>query len=345
MSHHSGSFRPSSASGRRAALRSAIPIRDLSDVPRACLLTHPICQQDLRACRTSTEENPSTLFIIFSVLHLCLGLVIILCGVQSQTWTQRYDELCGFPDNETGNADFDFDLGSVVEGRFFIYYELDGFRQNHFRLRQSFSADQLLGKYVEKPAACDPLADLNGTTLFPCGLLPINFFSDYYSIDEEGGVFADTGIAWAKEPGNLYKPAVDPEKYPQEGRHLLQSAKLFPNETMNEHFMVWMRLAKSGHFRKLWAHSVSEKVGPIVHVAVQCNFPHSMFTGQRSLVLVKVGGLGGRNLFLGIANFGIAGMCLVFMLPFKIKTCNCVAASERLALPELEKVNENLVNV
>jgi hypothetical protein len=89
------------------------------------------------------------------------------------------------------------------------------------------------------------------TIIFGCAdrSLPITFFSDYYSLNDKAGVFTHTEIAWANEPGNLYKPVAEPEKSPKEGRHLLQHKELFPNETMNEHFMVWMRLAKSAHFR------------------------------------------------------------------------------------------------
>jgi hypothetical protein len=216
----------------------------------------------------------------------------------------------------------DFSVGSETTGRFYVYYELHGFEQNHFRFQGSFSSGQLLGKYVESPWSCTPLfSDDDGRDLMPCGLYPFYFFRDSYDLDP--AFFDETGISWEKEIGSLFK-APDPSgpynstKY---SRHLLRYARRFPGETENEHFVVWMRVAKGPVFRKLWAKARRNQIPAVVTATVHCDFPFDDFAGERHLVLVRAGALGGRNEFIMIVNWGLFLLFAAFTALFRLSCC------------------------
>jgi hypothetical protein len=262
-----------------------------------------------------------------AVIHLGMGILVASLGAQSQTWVKRYDARCGLgPTDEFGHTTIDFDIGEPTKGRFFLYYELDGFQHNHFRFAGSLSESQMLGKYVEDPSECSPLAKVDNNTIFPCGLRSYYFFNDTYETDS--GAFSETPIAWKGEVGNLFKKPDD--QYPLEQRFLQRyDAQHFEGETMNEHFVVWMRTAKDSRFRKLWAKSVIEELPRYVSFAVHCAYPWSIYDGPRRLVLMKVGGLGGKNLFITIVSFVLFALCGIFALTFQFMCCTCVADSER----------------
>jgi hypothetical protein len=298
------------------------------EIPHLCLLTHPICQQDLRGCRTSLERKPTFVFLFLTILHLLVGILVLSCGTLSESWERRYDDLCGLSDEHPkGEATVEFDLGKVVSGRFFLYYELEGFQHNHFRFSGSFSEAQMLGRYEERPAECSALNMANDHPIFPCGLLPYYFFTDSYDHDSENESFEETGIAWNGEIGNLFKEPN--EQYPREWRYLLRLSPEFEGETLNEHFIVWMRITKDSHFRKLWAKAKVEELGPKLTFDINCDYSYKIFRGPRKLVLVKVGGLGGKNMFITIVNFALFALCGIFTLAFKFMCCTCGSDRDR----------------
>jgi hypothetical protein len=288
-----------------------------------------------------------------TVIHLGIGILVVSLGSGSKTWVRRYDARCGIgPTNETGEGRVEFDLGGPQTGRFFLYYELDGFQHNHFRFAGSFSESQMLGKYVEDPSECSPLTTYHDQTIFPCGLRPFYFFNDSYVADN--GAFSETDIAWKGEVNNLFKKPDD--QYPDEWRYLKRYGEHFrEGETMNEHFIVWMRTAKDSHFRKLWAHSIVEELGRYVSFTVRCDYPWSIYDGPRRLVLTRVGGLGGKNTFISIINFVLFVLYGCFALTFQFMCCTCVAESERpvslspellgIKLEPVQAVNDKLVPV
>lgn len=249
-----------------------------------------------------------------AIIHFGIGILVVSLGSKSETWTKRYDNICDLgPHNDTGAGVITFDLGEVVSGRFFLYYELEGLQHNHFRFAGSYSENQMLGKYVEEASECSPLETIDDHPIFPCGLRPYYFFNDSFTALTPG-TFSETDIAWSGEIGGLFKEPSD--EYPEEQRYLLNYTA-FPGETVNEHFVVWMRTAKDSHFRKLWARAVVEELGRFLRFSVSCDYPWSIYDGPRRLVLVKVGGLGGRNLFIGIVNFVLFALCGVFALDRK----------------------------
>lgn len=304
-----------------------------------CLMTHPVCQQELRACNPMFEQHPFPFFLAVGILHLIIAGVVFGCAFQVKEYTQRYDNLCT---NETSTVTLTFDLGSTLSPPVYIYYELLGFYQNHFRFANSYSQDQMLGRYVEDAESCKPMRYspyTNNTDLVaPCGLMAVYFFNDSYDV-VSGGVFNEDDINWDGEKGNLFKPLSD--EYSDEQRWMKNMTR-FPGEIQNPHFISWMRVANSPNFRKLWAKATTD-VGPTVEIDVSCNYPSFMFRGERRLVLLKPGGLGGHNWFLAYLNLVLGVVCVVLALWLRFVKCSCVRKSKRSQwlLEDIESMESN----
>jgi hypothetical protein len=184
----------------------------------------------------------------------------------------------------------------------------------------------MLGKYDREPTSCSPLTEVDDTTVFPCGLLPYYFFTDSFKVEPEGA-FVENEIAWKGEVGNLFK---EPSKeYTDVRRWLLELGDRFPGETINEHFVVWMRITKDSNFRKLWARAAVDSLGPQLDVAVNCTYSYDVFAGERKLVLMKMGGMGGKNIFITIVNFLLFALCGGFALIFHFMCCSCLRGKGR----------------
>jgi hypothetical protein len=266
-----------------------------------------------------------------SCLHVVIGIVLLASSVRADSWSQDYS--CK---EDNYSKVLRFNLGDEQTGRFYLYYELEGFQQNHFRFSGSWSAGQMRGQHVDRPSECRPLvsakdradllhftADDDSATLFPCGLMPNFFFNDTYQLQEWN--WTDKGISWPKEIGNLFRT---PEPV-LPGISEVRTLDFLSGEMTNEHFIVWMRTAKAGTFRKLYARMTDDSLGPDVRVNVRCNFPFKWFTGQRRVVIMRMGGFGGKNTFLGVLNLVLFVLCAVFAFVFKAECCSCVKDDER----------------
>ncbi|CAM9147785.1 unnamed protein product [Phaeothamnion confervicola] len=89
----------------------------------------------------------------------------------------------------------------------YVYYELDNFFQNHRRYVRSRSSDQLTGVAVSPDSNCDPLQDLDGVDLNPCGLIANSLFNDTFSLTNH--VMVETGIAWESDQSDRFSQPDD----------------------------------------------------------------------------------------------------------------------------------------
>ncbi len=67
----------------------------------------------------------------------------------------------------------------------YVYYELDNFYQNHRRYVKSRSDAQLKGgaNFPNAPTTdCDPLKEINGKKLWPCGLIANSMFNGAWAV-------------------------------------------------------------------------------------------------------------------------------------------------------------------
>jgi hypothetical protein len=93
---------------------------------------------------------------------------------------------------------------------------------------------------------------------------------------------------------------------------------------MNEHFVVWMRIASFPHFRKLYGYfDASVKAGQRLSFKVTANWDVKSFKGSKSLVLTTSSAFGGKNdqfpnCFIGLGIFFFL-VAIFFMLKHTIK--------------------------
>lgn len=134
----------------------------------------------------------------------------------------------------------EFDIPADLSATVLLYYKLTNFYQNHRRYVKSLDTNQLKGKGVSASTLengdCKPLATINGTAIYPCGLIANSLFNglslqapqqfividllmpDTFSIltllnpsdsstSSETYTFSSNGIAW---PGEAKKYATTP---------------------------------------------------------------------------------------------------------------------------------------
>jgi hypothetical protein len=88
----------------------------------------------------------------------------------------------------------------------------------------------------------------------------------------------------------------------------------------NEHFIVWMRVAASPTFRKLYGYfNKPIRKGEIITFNINANWDVSIFNGTKSLVLSTTSPFGGRNPSLGYAFIGVGGFCFIAGVFFILK--------------------------
>ena len=86
---------------------------------------------------------------------------------------------------------------------------------------------------------------------------------------------------------------------------------------MNEHFVVWMRVAALPNFRKLYGY-IEQPIaaGTQLTFSVNANFEVGSFRGTKSLVLNTNNMFGGRNAWFGplfsVSGFVCLGLGLFF---------------------------------
>ena len=220
-----------------------------------------------------------------------------------------------------------------MEKNIMVYYQLDGFYQNHRRYVKSKSDDQLNGKDISLEAMkdsqdCDPVItnkemgktqSITGATLaendvaIPCGLIAKSFFNDKFhdwkvfnDFGESSPLNVDeTNIAWKADKELKYKN--------------VDKARQWIDMT-DEHFIVWMRPAGLPNFRKLWGRITDTdlKAGSQIEVTINNKFDVSSFNGIKYLILSTVNAFGGKNSFLGISYIVLGGISIVLAIVFII---------------------------
>ena len=287
-------------------------------------------QQKLPGWRpVPTITSTTIIFFCFGAVFIVLGIIILIFSNKIEEISLRYDEKC------TGQTTCTIKLKveKNMEKNIMVYYQLDGFYQNHRRYVKSKSDDQLNGKDISFEAMkdsqdCDPVItnkemgkteSITGATLaendvaIPCGLIAKSFFDDKFHdwkiIDSFGDIsnlkVDETNIAWKADKELKYKN--------------VDKARQWIDMT-DEHFIVWMRPAGLPNFRKLWGRITDTdlKAGSEIKVTIDNNFDVSSFNGKKYLILSTVNAFGGKNSFLGISYIVLGGISIVLAVVFVI---------------------------
>jgi len=253
------------------------------------------------------------------------------------------------------NGGFEVDVSLFIEKDMdppiYVYYELTNYFQNNRRYVRSVSPQQLAGLPTNMDnlqLLCEPMLYVSGAPdpsfeedglMTPCGLQAWSFFNDTFSFNrvmssEEQSelqnstemlqpIFVDSSdIAWPSDQHFLYGNVTaqnfndDPE---YRGGGTLDEPL-----NMEQHFMVWMRLAARPDFWKLWG-VVNEKLyaGDEVKVTILNQYNTYGFRGTKSIILSTNSWLGNHNIFLGAMYLAVGGffvLCgIIFQIAYLIK--------------------------
>ena len=287
-------------------------------------------QQKLPGWRpVPTITSTTIIFFCFGAVFIVLGIIILIFSNKIEEISLRYDEKC------TGQTTCTIKLKveKNMEKNIMVYYQLDGFYQNHRRYVKSKSDDQLNGKDISFEAMkdsqdCDPVItnkemgktqSITGAALaendvaIPCGLIAKSFFDDKFKnwkvidkLEDSTPLNVDeTNIAWKADKELKYKN--------------VDKARQWIDMT-DEHFIVWMRPAGLPNFRKLWGRITDTdlKAGSEIKVTINNNLEVSSFNGKKYLILSTVNAFGGKNSFLGISYIVLGGISIILAVVFVI---------------------------
>lgn len=160
------------------------------------------------------------MFFILSAIFLGLGIPMIVLSSNIQEYSVRYDNIC--PITSLANCSLSFSITNEMVGPVFVYYELDGYYQNHRLYAKSISYKQLRGQAISVSDAqsdCDPIVfnkdlyvniSITGAPLDqnaianPCGIIAYTVFNDSFVLQNGSNAvdILSTGIAW---PSDLEK--------------------------------------------------------------------------------------------------------------------------------------------
>ena len=288
-------------------------------------------QQKLPGWRpVPTIASTTIIFICFGVIFILLGTLILIFSNQIIEIQKQYDNIPNCKDSKICNISIEIEKD--MDRSIMIYYQLNGFYQNHRRYVKSKSDVQLNGKTMtleemRNSQECDPVVtneemgfkegakSITGTELnmkelaVPCGLIAKSFFNDVFKdwkVDDENITVNEKDIAWSADKELKYKNTDD-------------LSKQWINIT-NEHFIVWMRPAGLPNFRKLWGRieDIDLKKGQIVTLTIENNFDVTKFDGKKFLILSTVNVFGGKNIFLGISYIVLGAICIILAVVFII---------------------------
>ena len=288
-------------------------------------------QQKLSGWRpVPTITSTTIIFICLGVIFILLGVVILIYSYRIIEIKYQYDNIPSCQDSKICNISIEIedDMSPTI----MIYYELDGFYQNHRRYIKSKSDDQLNGKSftldeMKKLKECEPVftnkemgfkpgtksitgKELNLDDLaIPCGLIAKSFFNDNFinwKLDGENITVNEKNIAWDADKKLKYKNTNNIEKQ--------------WIDMTNEHFIVWMRPAGLPNFMKLWGRIEENelKKGQILTLTIENNFDAKKFDGKKFIILSTVNVFGGKNYFLGISYIVLGCICILLAIVFII---------------------------
>ena len=287
-------------------------------------------QQKLPGWRpVPTITSTTIIFFCFGAVFIILGIIILVFSNKIEEISHRYDEECNGKNTCTIKLKVEKDMKKNI----MVYYQLDGFYQNHRRYVKSKSDDQLNGKDISFESMkdcqdCDPVitnkemgktTSITGAALaenavaIPCGLIAKSFFDDKFTnwnvIDKLGESTPlnvdEKNIAWKADKELKYKNVDKTRQW---------------IDMTDEHFIVWMRPAGLPNFRKLWGRITDRDLnaGTQIEVTIENNFDVSSFNGKKYLILSTVNAFGGKNSFLGISYIVLGGISIVLAIVFVI---------------------------
>ena len=294
-------------------------------------------QQKLPGWRpVPTITSTTIIFFCFGGVFIVLGIIILIFSNQIEEVSYRYDEECQKQKKANNNDEcvIQLKINKKMERKIMIYYQLNGFYQNHRRYVKSKSDEQLHGTYIDLAKMkdsqdCDPAItnrDMNKVTsidnhpldpdevAIPCGLIAKSYFNDNFKKWEIVNNFGEVKESFNPNCKDIAWKADKELKYKNVNKTLQWI------DMTDEHFIVWMRPAGLPNFRKLWGRIDDRDFEPNTNlkVTIEDKFDVSSFNGQKYLILSTVNAFGGKNSFLGISYIVLGGISIILAVVFII---------------------------
>ena len=271
----------------------------------------------------------ATIFISLGIIFAGLGVLILLFSNNVEEVIKRYDNDEDCENNKI--CHITIPIKKRMKKNIYIYYQLEGFYQNHRRYMSSKSEDQLKGNFItltdmKKRKECDPaitirqmeinsdimnkrnIKNLDGIAI-PCGLMAKNYFNDSYKIWKDRSKTNEIRV----NETNIARKS-DREKYKRKSIQGQENQQWI--DLNDEHFLVWMRPSPLPNFTKLWGRIESDLEEGNITVEIENNYNVSHFEGEKYLVLRTLNNIGGKNTILYISYIVFGGICLILGIIF-----------------------------
>ncbi|CAG9325508.1 unnamed protein product [Blepharisma stoltei] len=253
-------------------------------------------------------------FGFFAISCSTLGIILIVYSSQLVSYKKSYD--CGL-----SKCDITITISEKMTSPVYLYYEIEGYYQNHRKYMKSRNLDQLQGNYKKVGAlsSCEPIVKMsdldytipddlatdeeNDDPAIPCGLAAASLFNDTFSID--GISIKESDIAWNTDNKSKYK-------------NLKNWKTKQWTDMENKHFAVWMRNGASPNLKKLWGIIDQSLEKGDYKITIDEKFDVSNFDGNKYILLSTSNPFGGENYILGISLLISGGLSTfwVFALIF-----------------------------
>lgn len=265
------------------------------------------------------------LYTLVGAAFLPVGIAILLANRKmTETPQYRYDnlDLCNVgalnANGTVRTCTVGLRLDRDVKAPAYMYYGLVNFFQNQRNYIKSRSAEQLRGDFEPGTTnidECDPkILGPDGEQLLPCGLTAFSKFNDSFTLCRDSACENEVqtvkdGIAWDVDVNKRFLKGPAANGYTDEINNLITDPD----------FIVWMRLAAYGTFRKLvWVITEDLQAGDYT-VRINASFPVESFGGEKFFVIAETRWFGGKNDFLAYAYLVVGGLALVLAAAFLAK--------------------------
>lgn len=289
-----------------------------------------------------------TCLLICALFCLLFGIVIQLSNNRVIEFSSSYNSDCSIP---TGSYTQTCTVISQVSDNMpqpsYLYYELTKIWQNHRKYVKSVNALQIRGETdYSAEDKCKPLIKgLDNKILYPCGLQGWSYFNDDIKVKvirgsndicddttsgsectskENIALEVDTSKRFAQNMDS-YNINIHTQTVAQVNNYRAETQ--IPGLT-SESLMVWMRMAATPTFKKIYSIiNIDLQKDDVIHFSITANFNSDVFGGSKTLVVSTMEQHGGNNkvlsgLFLSVGTFVLLSLFFIFILQRVLKPTN-----------------------